>query len=366
MLEKHLFIADLAPGQSIRDLFVIAEARSGTARNGPYWNLTLQDESGRVGAKIWSPLSQSFSELSPGWIALVSGQVSTYRDTLQVVIDELRLLDQEQEEVSLAGLIKQSATDPAVLLERLEALCKLHLSHRPLRKLTSKVLGHEEIRARLLQGTGAKAIHHAYVGGLLEHTLSVCQLCIKYCEQYPQLDKQILLTAAIFHDLGKAWELSSGLTFEYTDHGRLLGHIFLGLEILAPFIAKSGLEPELVMHLKHIILSHHGEYEYGSPRRPKTAEAMALHYADNMDAKMNQFSEVFAQRPQPVLGEEYTDEKGVRAETGWSDYQRSLERFLYLPAHTPLPAKAPKPVVKAEAEATAQKEADQCSLPLKE
>jgi 3'-5' exoribonuclease len=162
---------------------------------------------------------------------------------------------------------------------------------------------------------------------------------------YPQLDREILLSAAAFHDIGKAYEISAGISREYTDAGKLLGHIAIGLELLAPHLAREkDLPPELVLHFKHLLLSHHGEYEYGSPKRPKTLEALVLHMADNLDAKANTFDSAFSE-----------EEAG---EGTWSGYQKALGRFLYLPPKTP--AASPRP------RRTVQKKEDQCLLPLKE
>ena len=165
-------------------------------------------------------------------------------------------------------------------------------------------------------------MHHAYIGGLLEHTLSVCRLCMVISELYPQVDREILLVGAIFHDLGKAWELNAGIQRDYTDPGRLLGHILLGVEILEPFLVKTELPPGLKLHLKHLLISHHGEYAYGSPRRPKTVEALILHYADNLDAKVNMTSLLVDALPEG---------------DSWTPYQRSLERQMFRPERTPRP-----------------------------
>jgi 3'-5' exoribonuclease len=207
-------------------------------------------------------------------------------------------------------------------LAELEQLCENELHHKPWRKLCLKVLRTESIRAKLLSAYGAKAVHHAYLGGLLEHTLNVCRLALSMADNYPSLDREIILVAAVFHDLGKAWELSTGMSADYTDEGRLLGHILITLEILDPFLKKeTGLDPGMIVHLKHIIASHHGEYEFGSPKRPKTGEAFVLHYADNLDAKMNIFDHAFAKQG---------------GGSAWSAYQKYLDRYLFSPQKTPL------------------------------
>lgn len=324
MTRKQTFVRDLAPGQSIDDVFVLLEARRGQAKNGPFWALTLADNSGEVPAKIFSPHSQSCPELTSGLVVRIRGQISTYRDQPQVVAEGAMILDPETEGLRIGDFIPSSKREPEEMLADIERLCKKHLSHRPWCTLCRKVLTDNDVKSRIMAAPGAISIHHAYAGGLLEHTLAVCNLCMSYCDLYPELDRQILLAAAIFHDLGKAWEYSSGLGREHTDEGRLLGHIHLGLEVLEPFLAEAkGLAPELKMHLKHLILSHHGELEFGSPKRPKTAEAFALHFADNMDAKMN-----------TVAG---ATEDIADGTTGWTQYLRALSRPVYRPMHTPVP-----------------------------
>lgn len=330
MIVKAVYIRDISPGQTIQDTFLLAEARTGQSRNGPYWSLVLQDMSGQMEAKVWSPLSQAHPSLSPGQLVQVRAQAANYRDKCQLTIDQLAVVDVA--EADLAEFLPPSPVQPEALLAEVEELCRRELTHKPWRSLMKKILNDPEIRARLMPATGAKTVHHAYAGGLLEHTLAVARTCLALCGLYPHLDRQILLVAALLHDLGKAWELTSGLSREYTDEGRLLGHIQLGLARIDPFLNKAkDIDEALLTHLKHLILSHHGEYEFGSPRRPKTPEAFILHFADNIDAKLN------------TLAGAYAEIEGT--EQSWTPYQRYLERFLYRAQHTPQPETpaAPEP-----------------------
>jgi len=327
VIPKAVYIRDISPGQSIQDSFLLAEARSGQSRNGPYWSLLLQDRTGQMEAKVWSPLSQQHPGLAAGQLVQVRAQAATYRDKCQLTIEQLSPVDPAA--ADLSEFLPPSPVEPAALLAELEDLCRRELTHKPWRSLMKKVFADEAVRARLLPATGAKTVHHAYAGGLLEHTLAVARACLALCDLYPHLDRQILLVAAALHDLGKAWELSSGLSCDYTDQGRLLGHIQLGLEQLEPFLSRTkDLDEGLALHLKHIILSHHGEYEFGSPRRPKTPEAFILHFADNIDAKLN------------TLAGAYAEIEGT--EQNWTPYQRFLDRFLYRAQHTPAPPR-PEP-----------------------
>lgn len=337
---KKLFVRELTPGDAVDEVFALAEARQGQAKNGPFWSLALEDNSGRVAAKIFSPHSASCPILAPGMLVRVRGQVGVYRDETQIVAESLQVLDPESPDLVLSDFVASSRRSPEDLLADIEAMCREHLRHKPWRTLVRRVLTDPAVKARLLAAPGAVSVHHAYVGGLLEHTLSVCNLCMSFCDQYPALDREALLAAAVFHDLGKAWEYGTGLAREVTDEGRLLGHISLGLDVLAPFLAKSGLDEGLILHLKHIIVSHHGELAFGSPKRPKTAEAFALHFADNLDAKLATVAEAL--------------DEAEAGEGGWSAYTRSLERPVYRPARTP-----------GRETAAQRPEGEQCLLPLK-
>jgi len=331
----------MVPGQPVNDLFILASASQAQSKNGPYWNITFQDATGSINGKIWSPKSLEYPNLQPGLIAHVRGFVESYRDMNQLKVDHMNLLEESAPGVNLADFLPTSCVPPEELLEAVEDLITEHMKHVPWKNFCKKILNNEDIRSRLLKAPGAKTVHHAYVGGLLEHTLQVARACMALCDVYPSLDRQTLLAGAIFHDLGKAWELSGGLANDYTDEGRLFGHIQIGLEKLEPFLKRSKtLDDGLKMHLKHLVTSHHGEHDFGSPVRPKTPEAFVLHFADNMDAKLN------------IIDQAYLD----MGKTGqdWSPYMRFLERNVYRPAQTPDTSKKKN-----------DKPENQCFLPLK-
>ncbi|TIH19790.1 HD domain-containing protein [Marinifilum sp. JC120] len=343
MSQKYTYIKDLINGERAKDVFLIGDAQLRESRNGPFWNLRLQDNSGAVEAKIWSPLSQSFQSLEAGMFVVAGGLVGAYRDKPQLTVEFLNIIDPEVAGLDITDFLPSSVEKPEDMMQDLDYLIAEHMVHIPWKKFCRRVLKDETIHSKLLTATGAKTVHHAYVGGLLEHTLAVVRLCMSICDNYPEVDRQVVLAAAIFHDLGKAWELSGGLTNDYTDEGRLLGHIHIGVEVLEPFLQKAkDLDPKLKLHLKHLILSHHGEYEYGAPKRPKTPEAFILHFADNIDAKMNT---IFAE-----LG------KLEGSDSNWTPYQRFLERYLYKAEKSPDNPSSKCELKKSEA---------QCSLPLK-
>ena len=340
---------DVAPGDEIRALYLIGSASQLQAKNGPFWRIELKDASGELEARIWSPLSQQFAEIPSGVIAEVEGRAESFRDKLQVNVNALRVLSPEETaSVDTSVFMASSSRPPQEMLDELEALCRKEFTYKPWRKFILSVLEDEAIRVPLLTAPAAKSVHHAWVGGLLEHTLSVATLCLRFCDQYPDLDRQTLLAGAICHDLGKIWEFSGGLANDYTDAGRLVGHINLCLGKLDRHLAKSGLDEELILHFQHLILSHHGLYEYGSPRLPQTAEAFALHYADNIDAKITQSRSLFGEL-----------EDG---ESGWSPYQKSLERQLFQAPKTPeAESRKPRTSKRTAAEPEAPR-LNQCSL----
>lgn len=351
-MDKKQFVTDLIPGEGVEGLFLVSTAQQNQARNGPYWRVEFRDATGKIEGKIWSPLSQQVPELKPGCLVELQGRVVVYRERNEIVVDQLRLLNEdEQARVNLVDFVAASQHDAESMLAELEKLCRATFSHKPWIKFYRLILRDEEISQKLRIAPAAKAIHHAYAGGLLEHTLGVCRLCLSFAELYPELDRQALLAGAFCHDLGKIWELSSGLAIDYTGPGRLIGHISMGLEKLGPFLRKSGLEGELAEHLKHLVLSHHGSREFGSPCLPATAEALALHYADNLDAKLNQARAAL----QSIEG----------GESGWSGYVFGLDRTLFKAPATPLRLEEIK-LTKPKAPGQGMLPESQCSLLSKE
>lgn len=343
------WIRDIASGDEIRSLYLIGAASQQQAKNGPFWRLELKDATGTLEARIWSPLSQHYAEIAAGCLAEVEGRADSFRDRLQVNVSALRVLTAEEcTRVDTALFMPSSSRPPLEMLEELEAICRREFTYKPWRKFIMSVLEDEAVRLPLLSMPAAISVHHAWAGGLLEHTLSVATLCLRFCDHYPQLDRQTLLAGAICHDLGKIWEYSGGLANDYTDEGRLVGHISLCLEKLERHLIKSGLEAGLILHFRHLVLSHHGQYDYGSPRLPHTAEAFALHYADNLDAKLTQSRSLF--------------EGMEEGESGWSPYQKTLERQLFQAPRTPETEPRKPRAPKRPAEEPEAPRLNQCSL----
>ena len=348
-MSEHQKISAVTAGDELSSVYVVSLASLQQSRNGPYWRLELKDASGSMEAKIWSPLSLSYPALAAGQMVQVEGHVSLYREQLQLTVEALRVLEEDEvAALSMEDYVLSSARPAADMLEDIERLCDTVLTHKPWKKFMRSVLSDKRIRPLLLRAPAAKSVHHAYAGGLLEHMLSVAELCMLMVDHYPGLDRQILLAAALLHDIGKIDEMEGLLVTEYTDEGRLLGHIVQGIVMLEPYLRKAGLAPELVMHFKHLIASHHGEMEFGAAREPVTPEAFILHYADNIDAKLAQCRSVL---PPPGEGDE-----GMV----WSPYQALLGRSVCRPVRTP-ETQAETKAARQEKKESRQEER-QCSL----
>ncbi len=317
-------------GESVCSVFLIMQASKQESRNGPFWSIKLRDASGTMDAKIWSPISQSVQDIKTGDFWEIKGKSSIFREQMQLTVEALQKVE-TPEELNMSDFMQTSAIEPAIILEEIENLIAQELTYTPWKDFCKSILKDSSIRSKLLLAPAAKSVHHAYAGGLLEHMFSVASLTLKLSTHYPDLDRETLFVAGLFHDIGKLEELSGGLTNDYTDDGKMLGHIVQGILMIQPFLEKAKVEKTLALHLEHLILSHHGEPEFGAPRVPLSPEAFVLHYADNMDAKIAQWRESFAQMPQAQ--QEENTEKNIE----WTPYISLLGRNLCRMPQTPKP-----------------------------
>lgn len=343
-MEKGIRVKDIMAGSRVQGIFVVKTATLGQTRSGvPYWNMTLLDASGSIDAKIWHPLAEEYADIPAGAFVDACGNASNYRDRCQLVIERLSILDAAgKASLDLAEFMAASPFAVPAMFNELMQIINEEFSHEPWRAFLHSIFNDEQIREAFCLAPAATNIHHAYAGGLLEHTLSVTGLCRMLSDKYPELDRQTLLAGAMLHDLGKIREMTGGLQQDYTQEGRLLGHIFLGISLVEPFLAASDLEPWLMEHLRHLILSHHGQLEYGAARLPQTAEAFALHFADNIDARMAQCRSLFAETDEPPV---------------WSRWQSTLNCAILLPRKTPA-ANSRNSAQSGPAPAMAESEAD--------
>ncbi len=306
------FIKDYREGDRVCEIYLCKYKQSAVTKNGkPYENVILQDRSGTMDAKIWDPNSAGIEDFDALDYIQVYGDINSFQGTLQVNVKRVRRC--QEGEYDPANYLPVSSKDIEGMYE--ELLGYIAQTKNPYVKtlLEAFFVKDADFIKAFKRSSAAKAVHHGFVGGLLEHTLSVVKLCDYYCSAYPILKRDLLICAAIFHDIGKTRELSLFPENDYTDDGQLLGHIVMGTEMVGEKIRQiPGFPPVLAGEIKHCILAHHGEYEYGSPKKPALIEAMALNFADNTDAKLETFKEIL---------------EGT-TETGWLGYNRLLESNL--------------------------------------
>jgi len=280
------FIAELKDRDAVASVFMVKEKTMAMAKNGkPYMNLKFMDKSGEVDGKLWDNVDELDKQFQKGDFVHIRGTASLYMGKMQLVAKEIKRLDEEG--VDLADFVPVSPVPQAEMRAEL-ARVVASLTNPWLKALMDGFCGDAEFMAGYCKAPAAKGMHHVYLGGLLEHSLSVVRLADAVVPLYPDLNRDLLVVGALLHDVGKVAELSYDRAFEYTDEGRLIGHISIGVEMLSERIADlPGFPRELALLLKHLLLSHHGQYDYGSPKRPKTVEATILHYLDDMDSKIN-------------------------------------------------------------------------------
>ena len=283
-------------GDTIREIYLCKGKRSAETRNGkPYDNLILQDKTGTLDGKVWDPNSHGISDYDEKDFIDVYGEVISYNGNLQLNIKQLRVASEE--EYNTADYMPTSERSVDGMYEELLGYIKQVENPYLQQILQYYFVNDTEFIKSFKAHSAAKSVHHGFAGGLLEHTLSVVKLCEYYVGAYPILNKDLLFTAAICHDIGKTKELSTFPENDYTDDGQLLGHIVIGTEMMSDAIREiQDFPPKLASELKHCILAHHGELEFGSPKKPALAEALALNFADNTDAKMQTLIEVFKEK----------------------------------------------------------------------
>lgn len=304
------YIGNLREGERVGDIYLCKTKQAALTKAGkPYESLILQDKTGTLDAKIWDPNSQGIEEFEALDYIAVVGDVTSFQGALQLNIKRVRKV--REGEYDPKEYLPVSEKDIGQMYQELTGMIQ-EMENPYLKQLCASFFLEDEAFEKAFKfHSAAKNVHHGYVGGLLEHTLSVAKLCNYYTQAYPMLHKDLLLAAAMFHDIGKLQELSVFPENDYTDAGQLLGHIMIGAELVGERIRTiPGFPVKLANELKHCILAHHGELEYGSPKKPAIAEAMALSFADNTDAKMQTMKEALA---------------AADGNSGWLGYNRLFE-----------------------------------------
>jgi len=287
------YIKDLNDGDRIADIYMVKQRTAAVTKNGKnYLSVILQDKTGVIDAKVWDPSSPGIAEFDALDYVDVMGDVSMFNGSLQMSIKRVRVC--KEGEYDPANFLPTTEKDIEEMYGELLTLVNRTKNEYLKRLLDSFFVEDKDFIKKFKFSSAAKSVHHGFVGGLLEHTLSVATLCEFYAKHYPKLKRDLLVTAALLHDIGKVTELDAFPVNDYSDEGNLLGHIVMGSEMVGEKAKEiQGFPRTLLTELKHCILAHHGELEYGSPKKPALIEAMALNFADNLDAKMETMKEIF-------------------------------------------------------------------------
>lgn len=303
------YLKDYKDGDRFFDIYLCKHKVSAVTKNGkPYESIILQDKTGTMDAKIWDPNSAGIADFDVLDYIEVYGEVNSFQGALQVNVKRIRKC--AEEEINPGDYLPVSKYDiEEMYQELLKFIGSIQNSYLKT-LLNAFFVEDEDFITSFKKSSAAKTVHHGFVGGLLQHTLSVTRMCDYYCKCYERLNRDLLLSAAICHDIGKTKELSVFPQNDYTDEGQFLGHIVIGTEMVGEKIRNiSSFPTVLANELKHCILSHHGEYEFGSPKKPAIMEAVALNFADNTDAKLQTFTEMMENT----------------TETGWLGFNRLFD-----------------------------------------
>ena len=282
---KSLYAAEIREHQPVDSLFLVSAKNRGVTKGGnSYLVLKLLDRTGEIEARIWERADDLGRGFEKNDFVRVQGQATSFQGKVQVRVQDVTRVDEKS--VAAEDFLPRSAFDPDVMLGELKGILGgIHDPH--LNALAAGFLADRELMELLKRAPGAKTIHHPYLGGLLEHTLSLLKLILKVVENYRGIDVDLLLIGGFLHDLGKVYELSFDRAFDYTDAGQLLGHLVMEVEMVNDKIAAIADFPEeLALGIKHMLVSHHGAYEFGSPKLPQTLEAVILHALDDLDGKI--------------------------------------------------------------------------------
>ncbi|MBZ5534809.1 MAG: HD domain-containing protein [Acidobacteriia bacterium] len=330
---KQKFIRDFEANSIITETFLVRSKELRSKKSGePYLSLVLSDKTGDLDAKMWDNVEEFDPLFDKDHFIKAKGLVQIYRNKPQMTLHKLRRL--EDHEVDFMDFFPSTSKDVEQMYAELLDVVAGFTQH-PLRAVMQELLLDDEVRCRLKRAPAAKSMHHAYLGGLLEHIVSLCRLARLVVQNYQDINIDLLLTGAILHDIGKIYELSYERGFGYSTKGQLLGHMVLELEMISGVIARHPDFPaELKTMIAHLIISHHGEYEFGSPKLPMTVEALILHKLDDLDSK--------------VQAMQWMIERDSNLEGEWTSYSQILQRPIFRgsrkqPDSETAPKTSPKP-----------------------
>jgi len=312
---KDFFICDCVrhDNKVITSTFVVVSKQIKPKKSGePYLALTLGDRAGQIEAKMWDNVDDAINVFEQDDYVKVKGLINRYKNRFQLTIHKLRKLGDS--EIDFADYLPKTDKDVNELWRTLESFVD-SFQDANLKALVKAFMADPEIAEGYRNAPAAKSLHHAYIGGLLEHVVSLFRSCDLVCRNYAQVNRDLLLTGAFLHDIGKIYELSYNRSFSYTTRGQLLGHMIIELEMLQAKLANLPNFPsEMKTLIEHLIISHHGQYDFGSPKLPMFPEALMLHYLDDLDSKMENMRALFARE--------------AETENSWTNYSPSLGRPL--------------------------------------
>lgn len=319
------YVNQMANGESVDEVFLVADKQLRANRQGNlYLHLDLRDKTGTIGARLWNATEDLARRFEPGDYLLARGKVQVFQGALQMILSHVEVIDSAR--IEPVEFLPQGSQNAARLTTRLREVL-LGISNPHLRALAECFLIDDDFLRKFTAAPAGIKNHHAYQSGLLEHVVTLLNVADRIADLYPELDRDLLLMGIFLHDIGKIDELSYERAFAYTDAGQLIGHLVLGVEMLRDKVDRSEdltgepFPPELLLRLKHMIVSHHGPAEFGSPKLPMTPEAIALHYLDNLDAKINTFTREIRDDPS--------------RETTWTAFNQNLGRRLFKGAVLP-------------------------------
>ncbi len=291
---KKTFVNELKEGSIVTGPFLCTHKSLLFGKNNKsYINLKLADKTGMIETRIWENAETLSSNFDKNDYVQIEGKVVYYQDHLQLNVFEIQKLDPTQ--FSPSDYLPSSTKDIPQMYRELLELCQQEMKNVWIKQLILAILEDPQYQAPFQKAPAAKTNHHAWIGGLLEHVLGLCKLAKSVLVHYPQINPDLVYAGLIMHDFGKVEEMDADRSFEYTDKGRLIGHLIIGVEILIKKAAEiPNFPPKILEHIEHIVLSHHGRLEYGSPKRPKTLEAIVVHYLDDMDSKIQGFIDLVA------------------------------------------------------------------------
>lgn len=312
---KKEFVNDLKVGSHINSVFVVAKKIVKKKKNGDdFCLLTLQDREGDIQAVVWTEALNQAADFKEGDFVAVAGSVSEYRSSKQLTIESLSKIE-DKKNIDYTDFIKSTKRDVDEMFAEIKLKVDSVKNHY-LKQLLQAFFGDKKFAADFCKATAAVQYHHAYGGGLLEHTLYVCRVCDLVADTYQNINRDLLIAGALLHDIGKMKEYEVGVVIKFTDEGKLLGHITMGYSwVLEKINQIKGFPADLKDRILHIILSHHGYKEFGSPKRPKILEAFIVHHVDYMDAEIAAYNDLFDQGS----GDE-----------GWSHFVKNFERSVLL------------------------------------